>query len=612
MYKNRFGPQSNQSRAPAKTRADKSSPSVVIIDHNKPFVEFLVQRFKGLGYNSQPVIGATSDEILNALAKVAGIRAIFINIHLRLSDREKLQSCKGIDLAKHIRLTQSLSDDLRRCPMVIYSFFRIWVLLKTDPRNVFLTSPGISVIDATQVIHLELRNHELHIGKFKSKVTPLRSLSLLTPYLKLDMSEAITLEKHKIANWWGPSRLLVGHKIFVNDPQSLDIQYAGKQLQDKFKTRSEDVSSKEIMFINEQSIKIGSNEREHQIVSYHDGVQGISDTLNKMVLAKQPGVTERDNLKTLIDNLCSTNGIPGVQKKFKGVLYIDDEIDNGWLDVLHMLLGESYVKAIKSFDEASEAVRYTNLREYLLVLLDLRLQGETQNRYSNIMDFSGAKLLKLIKDPKRGDPSMPVIIFTASSRIEILEQLTELGADGFWSKEGLLNSPDDAYSFRNYLKLRRLIYEALGQVRLRLVWDKIKSLEQRTIDADTMAYLYDAFSFLRMRKKVWNSVSISNETNFGESILHSYLAAENHCKELVKNLPWEEPSVVPGIIEGGFKNMVTALSNRNVINLSHENALMALSNLRNTVAHSSSETTATFENAINSINHVITFLLAKG
>jgi len=120
-----------------------------------------------------------------------------------------------------------------------------------------------------------------------------------------------------------------------------------------------------------------------------------------------------------------------------------------------------YKEAENNLKRAQISLQNTFLT-YSLIFLDLRLEQPLDER-REIGEISGIRLLKQIKE---FDPSIPVIVFTASEKALSYEKAKALGADGYWIK-GISSGSD----------LRKEIVECIERERLRQFWLQIRQLE---------------------------------------------------------------------------------------------------------------------------------------
>lgn len=173
---------------------------------------------------------------------------------------------------------------------------------------------------------------------------------------------------------------------------------------------------------------------------------------------------------------------PRIDAIGKRILLIDDEADKGWKFVLQKLIvtNENDFNVIahraKDYNDFSKEER--NLIEngnHDLVFLDLRMNGDKEKDVYKPDDFSGMKILKQIK---RKQPGLQVIMFTASNKAWNLKALLEAGADGYYIKE----SPEYKFSFgfslANYDALRENIKLCLKRSFLRTIYEIINAIKK--------------------------------------------------------------------------------------------------------------------------------------
>jgi len=159
-------------------------------------------------------------------------------------------------------------------------------------------------------------------------------------------------------------------------------------------------------------------------------------------------------------------------------LLIDDNATSGWSETLKHILRSKIVNPEKSvsldvitlFDDA---LKFTDYINYDVVFLDLRLLKE-EDRSNSIDDFTGTKVLKVIKEI---NPGIQIIIFTASNKVWNIEKLLELGANGYYIKESPEYILSTGFSKDNYEEFIKTIQTCL----LRKPLKEIYSLSQNII-----------------------------------------------------------------------------------------------------------------------------------
>jgi CheY-like chemotaxis protein len=170
--------------------------------------------------------------------------------------------------------------------------------------------------------------------------------------------------------------------------------------------------------------------------------------------------------------------------KGKRILLVDDEADKGWKDVLKAIFKEADFQFIdfknKTFDEAyAEAETETKNDTWDLILLDLRLnpdEEDTGEKHIETAEYSGAKLLKAIKDYNKG---LQVIMLTASNKAWNMKKLLDLGADGYYIKESPEFNFLPSFTKESYENFVKKCLECLNKGYARQLFAINKSIEDR-------------------------------------------------------------------------------------------------------------------------------------
>lgn len=164
----------------------------------------------------------------------------------------------------------------------------------------------------------------------------------------------------------------------------------------------------------------------------------------------------------------------------KNILLIDDEADKGWDDVLRKMLPNSEFKTIQEqvpdYESLSDGAKRTiESGKYDLILLDLRMNGVAEEDTFKPDEFSGMKILKVIKEQNKGNQ---VIMFTASNKAWNMKALLDAGADGYYIKESPEFTFPTSYSESNAHELCTSISQCLENGYLRDVYSKIRQIKQ--------------------------------------------------------------------------------------------------------------------------------------
>ena len=209
------------------------------------------------------------------------------------------------------------------------------------------------------------------------------------------------------------------------------------------------------------------------------------------------------------------------------ILYVDDDADEGWYELLcHILCDEN---DIQQFDYIGRDMKSKSQEEIIsyvmekleesnanLVILDFRLHPIDFNNVS-IENVTGYKLLKEIKKYNRG---IQVIIFSATNKVWNLQALQKEEADGFIMKEAPENSVDDNFTTQSILQFIQSVAYCSKNTYKKELWGRIqKGIEQ----IDT----------LRKRKKINKEyakavkvlLTMTEDALFSKDLQYSYATA---------------------------------------------------------------------------------------
>ena len=180
----------------------------------------------------------------------------------------------------------------------------------------------------------------------------------------------------------------------------------------------------------------------------------------------------------IVPNINNTIGLFNESCK---ALLIDDNATSGWSETIKYILRSKIVNPIKSvsldvitiFEEALKNSDYLN---YDIIFLDLRLSKEEDktNKINHIDEFTGTKVLKLIKDINSG---IQIIIFTASNKIWNIEKLLELGANGYYIKESPEYILNTRFSKDNYMEFIKNIQTCLLRKPLKNIYTLTQNIK---------------------------------------------------------------------------------------------------------------------------------------
>lgn len=387
----------------------------------------------------------------------------------------------GFRIGMHIRLTKAL-DNLRFIPLLFVSDDSLEEILvpQKEKLAVICSTPGSMLV----------RNDEGEINKALERLKPLDLTDYTNGFLKsITINRPDSTGKHSLANVWGVSRLA----------EATGLQHITKA-NDELNNRFKDL--------------------------YFKYLQAFAESQSK-----QEGEIK---LPELAD----------IKAENKQILLIDDEADNGWGAVLNPLFknkltcisakGKSFEEFYK---EAKDAVK-TSIWD--LILLDLRLNPKEDvegNEYKMASQYSGAKLLTHVKEQNGGNQ---VIMFTASNKTWNMQELLEMGADGYYVKESPELAMSPAFSRLTFNGLAKRANLCLDKDYLRKLYAETRSLKaqlstkkknrliQKEFEIEVCRYLDYSFDSLSSNQQVGDTGQ-----RFDVAFTFYFLILETYAKHFI-------------------------------------------------------------------------------
>ena len=154
------------------------------------------------------------------------------------------------------------------------------------------------------------------------------------------------------------------------------------------------------------------------------------------------------------------NKLNFINTNTKQIAIIDDMIDMGWKEAYSNVFHDS---KIECYDQQNVVFNPEKFEKYDLIILDLRLDDEVSGSSEDVLGIENLSGIKLLKEIKNHDPSVPVIISTASNKSWSLESAINNGADGYWSKEDPIRGMSFEYRFKNTYNFLQILYDVLEQ-----------------------------------------------------------------------------------------------------------------------------------------------------
>jgi hypothetical protein len=158
------------------------------------------------------------------------------------------------------------------------------------------------------------------------------------------------------------------------------------------------------------------------------------------------------------------------------VLYIDDEWDKGWGDILTSYFSKNKKITFNLFEydfkDKKESIIIEDIKNNIsndipdIVILDLRLIQKDHEKSIKIDEYTGIKITQIIK---KINPAIKVIMFTATSKSRILDELYTHKILGYIKKEA--PQEKNITTKENFNKLAYLVDKGLEKKYLKEIWN---------------------------------------------------------------------------------------------------------------------------------------------
>lgn len=326
-----------------------------------------------------------------------------------------LSDFNGLKLAVHIRCT----DTINRCkPIYIYSFVKIDELINHEYFSI-LKQKNIQLIEYSVKAFEDI---------IKLDLEPLRIADLPEEMAKLKLDVPKNYEdSHSIANEWAVYRWAKAINAEDGAIQKI-IEKVNTQLY--FKYLNTIYPTYEILAINEEELQI--------------------------IKQGQPKI-----------------------------LYVDDDAEKGWYEILCRILVD--INKIENFDYLGDEIKLISQQEIInktickvleddidLVILDFRLHP---NDFVT-KDMNDVTGLKILKELKKINPGIQVIIFTASNKVWNLLELQAKGTDGFILKESPELTVNFSFTFDSIVSFCKQVEYCFSNAYLKQVWKVLEEIRK--------------------------------------------------------------------------------------------------------------------------------------
>lgn len=362
------------------------------------------------------ILWETSDEYLNKFVKDELNEKHYNNIFIPLCFGDTMSDFNGLKLAIHIRCSETLNQNSN---ISIYGFVKINFLI----------------------------NH-IYFDVLKTKNVNLIGFS------KQDIYNIASLNFNELTKEEIPQEIL---KIKLNPPKSYNDNHS---------------------LVNEWAIYRWAK----AIDATDDYIHDSDDYFGRIENKIESNIFFK-YLKTIYpirhSEVLNINQLQISTPEKAKILYIDDEAEKGWNEVLATLLYDINkldfdsldidYKNINQVDLINQVIKKVKEDDINLVILDFRLISQ-DFIIEEINQITGVKILKAIKEL---NPGIQVIMFSATNKIWNLQTLQSEFSDGFIMKESPENSIDSNFTKNSVLRMLEAITYCIDRIFLKEIFIKL-------------------------------------------------------------------------------------------------------------------------------------------
>jgi CheY-like chemotaxis protein len=332
-------------------------------------------------------------------------------------DKKKRSDCAGIELLKFIRL-YGMNQHI-----ILYSFLSREQLMTLSPHHSIIFSKGVSFIRLPE----ELKALDIE------KLSEIKADDDLSDYFRAECH--LPDNRHFMANWWGMLQLWKVHLRLRRIPLEKHQEEMNKVINEKNTIYQKEIQSLQGLII-QYLYNIKKNDVNVETYNLHG-----SEYLE---------IIEKLNLLRPLK-----------------ILYVDDQAENGWSFIFQEMLYSQPKNKVNFFTlspEIYENFDEENITQTIisniqqeninLLILDLRLNPQIDNKQIDREKISGIKILKKLKE---SFIACPILITTASNKAISFKQVLTYGAHALWTKEGIDQQYMEQQSVENYVNFLKYV-----------------------------------------------------------------------------------------------------------------------------------------------------------
>lgn len=410
---------------------------LLIIDNNENISKYFTCENEFLNASTHSLA-----ETLEKIKKYNRVTKIYFPLELKFKDKKR-QHFEGLELLKHIRLTPELGS-LQYAPILLGYTYPLETILR-NPESTILCSP------ATHLFHLK-SIQQVNSSKFFQSNEELTKDKLKPYILYTDTDEAKS--EHDRRNELGALKL----ERELNGTSKSDIGL--------------DLWQKKLIFLQAETI---ANQQTVSDADFKAIIKG------KRILYLDD---EADKWEKLLKQLFGgatldiKSDYEDIVKYFEELQAEQDKLRSDYTEIDRQLLQKFFTSGKSpefilqySKDVLGVKSKLAAILNYDLILLDMRLEkAADSNKPINLI--SGVQVLNKIYDL---NPFIPVVMFTASNKVESYKSVIDNGAYDFWIKN--VSSANDLKNKSVNLLRNELQGKRLGN--LKDVYAKLLMIESR-------------------------------------------------------------------------------------------------------------------------------------
>jgi CheY-like chemotaxis protein len=413
-------------------------------------------------------VNAGDYSLIEALEKIKEHRTakrIYFPLELKFKHKYR-QHFDGFEFLKHIRLTPEL-EDLQFTPILLGYTYPLENILR-NPESTILCAPGTQLFNMKNI-------HQINKSSFFES-TEVPSKETIKPYILFTDSDDAKSE-HDRRNEEGPLKL----ERELNGISKSDIGL--------------DLWQKKLLFLQTET---KANEQTN--VSDADFKATIKGK-RILYLDDEADKWERP-LRKLFEgaDIDVKNDYDEIVIYFEELQKEQDKLRSSYTEIDRQLLqkffasGKNQEFVLKNSEAVGIKTKLAALLNYDLILLDMRLDKiADSNKPTNFI--SGVQILNKVK---KINPFIPVVMFTASNKVESYKIVTDNGAYDFWIKNvsSALDLKNKAVNLlRNELQGKRLgnlkdVYAKLLMIQSRVsIYNYYADKQKTSIDTEALSDL---------------------------------------------------------------------------------------------------------------------------